>query len=1712
MMCVQERLFQTVLSWRKGGRVSASRAGRIAPGRTVFFLSLFCLFSFLAQAQVVINEIHYKPDVNTQHVEFIELYNAGASAVDLSGWSFSDGVSYQFPASTSLAAGGYLVVAQEPAAVVSKYSASASLVLGPYVGTLKNAGEKTVLRDAAGNKVDEVEYQLGFPWPTVGDAVPATSPGSGRSIQLIHPSLDNSLGGSWRSAYPTPTRSNSVFSASVPPQIRQVEHTPKEPKSGETVLITAKVSDPDGVGSVSLEYQPVRPGAYIAKGDANYTSWTAVTMVDDGTRGDALSGDGVYSAVIPAYKQTHRSLVRYRLTARDTKNASIQVPYSDDPQPNFAYFVYDGIPTWTGSIRPGTAAEVTYTTETMRSVPAFQLISKKETVEKCTWLDQYNDTTHDALDMYIGTLVYDGEVFDHVYFRPRGGVWRYAMRKNMWKINLPTGHEIQLRDNWGEKYKAKHDTVNLGACIQQGSFGYRGEQGMFEAVGWRLFELTGLEASKAGYVQLRIVDEASEDGKLNAAHSPLTTAGTQYDGDFWGLYMLIEQADGNFLDEHDLPDGNLYKMEGGGGDLNHLGFNGPSDKSDLNAFTGGYNSNPTSAWWRANVDLGRYYNYRTILEAIHHSDIAAGKNYFYYRNPLDGRWTQYGWDLDLTWSHAYEGSGDEYFREPFLANGILQDANTNIEYQNRVRELCDLLFNPDQAGLLIDETASLIYKPGKQSFVDADRAMWDYHWVMADAAYPTYSDRSPWDNKAGQGKFYQAASTKDFAGMVKIMQDWVTSRSSWMLSTLAADSSIPARPEITSTSPASFPLNDLTFSSSAFSDPNGDGTFGAMQWRIAEVEPFSQAYDPVNPGGSGGVTRHYLVNGGETWRYFPGTEEPTPMNTKAWRLPEFIDSEWASGAAPIGYDPSLAMGTPLNMRNNYSTFYMRKTFNVADPAKVGDLVMEGLIDDGVNVWINGTWVAAYNVDGENLANTALANATAEDNNFIGLTMLAQPQLVAGTNTIAVQVLNMSLTGSSDCFLDLKLYYEEDNSTPVPPRPELPLAKPLKYEVKPVWQSPEITTFDSSVAIPPDGLKVGNTYRVRVRHKDNTGRWSHWSMPVQFQAGESLTSATLSDHLRLTEVMYNPGDTNPDMEYVELYNSSTTSTLDLSGAKFTSGIDYTFPLGTTMTANSYLVVTRTDPTNNFASFRQFYGLDASVPVVGPYLGRLSNDGETVTLRTAAGGTDLFSFSYGVADNWPERANGHGSSLEVKDPAHMTLADYTHASNWRASTDVMGSPGRAGTPPVASVVINEVLTHTDLPLKDSIELFNPTGGTVDLSGWWLSDSSANFYKFPLSSGTTLAGGAYQVYDENDFNPVAPPAGQVAFALDSAHGDRLSLIKPDGAKRLFVDWVLFDAAANGESFGRWPNGSGILYPMVSRSFGETNSGPRVGPVIISELHYNPGTAANADDLEFVEICNPTGTSVNLANWRLSDGVSFTFPLTGVELAPYGVLVVVPFDPLNTLDAQKLADFRSAYGITDTVRLLGPFKGQLSNGGERVRLERPDEPPVDEPTFIPYLLEDEVRYNDKAPWPVLADGGTTQDPHGQSLTRLAATIWGHDPANWIAATPTPGSTLFAPDMVAPKITSAPAGSALIGQVYTYVLSATGKPDPVFSIEGLPSWLLFDGVRTLSGTPMDDHLGQTGPITVRATNSAGQDTQTFSILVTAEPVSFTNPTIWVVY
>jgi len=167
-------------------------------------LALILSFAFtqLCLGRIVINEIHYHPEPKTEPAEFIELFNTGPGAADLSGWHFADAVTYVIPNGTILAQNQYLVIAQNPATILAKFSVSA---LGPWTGMLDNDGDTVTLLNASGGVEDKVAYQLGFPWPTVGDP-------PGYSIELINPNLDTSLGGSWRaSVQGTPSQQTQVL-------------------------------------------------------------------------------------------------------------------------------------------------------------------------------------------------------------------------------------------------------------------------------------------------------------------------------------------------------------------------------------------------------------------------------------------------------------------------------------------------------------------------------------------------------------------------------------------------------------------------------------------------------------------------------------------------------------------------------------------------------------------------------------------------------------------------------------------------------------------------------------------------------------------------------------------------------------------------------------------------------------------------------------------------------------------------------------------------------------------------------------------------------------------------------------------------------------------------------------------------------------------------------------------------------------------------------------------------------------------------------------------------------------------------------------------------------------------------------------------------------------------------------------------------------------
>jgi Lamin Tail Domain/CotH kinase protein len=1267
-------------------------------------LGLILSVSVQAVPPVVINELHTNPDLDTELVEFVELYNSGAADIDLSGWHFSEGVFYTFPDGAVLPAGDHVIVAQDPLHIQAKWSSgryalSEDAVFGPFAGKLANEGERIVLRNADGAIADEVAYQLGFPWPTVGDPVPTDRPGEGASMQLVNPAFDNDLAGSWRSALPTPTAANARGMVdNIGPHIRQVGHSPKQPDSGEVVTITAKVTDPDGVQSVVLQYQLVDPGHYIryqrSDGnnrrylDAEYReNWISIPMVDDGTAGDERAGDDVYTALMPESLQTHRRLVRYCITVQDSAGAFLKVPYNDDPQPNFAYFVYDDVPAWSGAIRPGSsntaqAQVVTYAADVMQSLPVYHLLAKKEDIEDC----QFNPIPDARCDeeaawyQWTGTLVYDGVVYDHIWYRPRGGWATYAFGKNRWKFDFNRGHYFQGHDDRGNAYETKWDKLNFSACFQFNNTHNRGEHGMYEAVTTKLMDLAGVPSCYMNWLHFRVIDEARESGS------------SQYEGDFWGLYLAIEQPDGRFLKARDLPDGNLYKMyfacNGSTGNKNNQGPTQVTDHSDVIAFCSAYQGYPSDRqWWEENTNLDLYYSYRTICDAVHHYDLTDRWNCLYYAHPQTGRWWMIPWDFDHSWDTGIFTHDDEYWKQVldprfFQGHSVANPSRYHrfpdciIAFQNRVRELSDLLVNADQCGQIIDECAAVISDPeGGPSFVQADRAMWDRH-----------------PRNTNPGTYYQNSPTRDFAGMVQRMREFI-GPGGWGAGNLARiddDTAIPNTPLVASRSPAGFPADALVFAVGDFDDPQGRGTFGAMKWRVAEVSPVAQADRP-----DWGVV---LVPDAAEWKYQEGRQEPS-VPSDAWRQLTFDDSAWSVGHTAIGYGEAFIATELSDMRGGYSTFYLRRTFDVMNMAELEDLVLDVKYDDGVNVWINEQLVYQDNVSSAELAHDATANSAIENVSFVRYD-LGDPStlLVEGTNVIAVQVLNQSVSGSSDCFVDVRLtaQHAQEPSDEAPPSSSEGWGK---YEIDAVWESEELAEFSDSIRIPASVVQPGRTYRVRCRMSDTTGRWSHWSVPVQFTAGDPVAAGILTE-LRITELMYNPPEApdgratdNNEYEFIELKNVGD-QTLDLSTVSLTDGVTFDFADGdvTTLGPGQFVLVVRDE-----TAFLSRYGADLAPLVAGEYAGKLANGGETVKLVDFWAGT-IAEFQYSDGSDWPIKADGAGHSLVLIDPEMLTepVGSLNEGGSWRASTHIDGSPG-ADDPEAEMAQVNGTVTAPTLAMS-------------------------------------------------------------------------------------------------------------------------------------------------------------------------------------------------------------------------------------------------------------------------------------------------------------------------------------------------------------------------------------------------------------------------------
>ena len=750
-----------------------------------------------------------------------------------------------------------------------------------------------------------------------------------------------------------------------------------------------------------------------------------------------------------------------------------------------------------------------------------------------------------------------------------------------------------------------------------------------------------------------------------------------------------------------------------------------------------------------------------------------------------------------------------------------------------------------------------------------------------------------------------------------------------------------------------------------------------------------------------GAETPLLVEGAPATALVPqdgSLDAPNANESPLWTAPEFDDSQWISGTGGVGFEKGAGNGNLMGIdllsdelppeqrmdrdgdgSTETTSFFSRFAFDI-DPAvdlnAVNRLVLRMKYDDGFAAFLNGSPLTSDRAP-DDLAWNSRAAGSREANRVYEFNVSSSQHLLRnGTNVLAIQGMNRSAT-SNDLFISPELVafvLQQDQS------------RDVYYTTD--GSDPRATNGEISAAAQrlTGALPITETTTITARGYDQ-GQWG----PIGSRT--YVVNPAGPETLAITEVNYNPYDPSvteatevpnidaDDFEFIEIHNPSEVEAVSLTGLSLSDGVSFDFP-NVSLAPGDFGVVVA-----NVAAFQARYGDD--VTVLGQWTGQLSNGGERVAL-TSIDGTEYLAVNYEDSDPWPEAPDGNGATLELitTDSPDDQASKYYQ---WRSSAALGGSPGESGAA-APSVVIHEVLTRPDGRLgqtADAIELHNLSASPIDVSGWYLSDSSNDFFKYQIPAGTTIAANGFLVFTEADFNPTPLTPGPKDFGLSSG-GDDVWLVIGDeaGGVNTFVDEAHFRAARLGESFGRVVNTAGRsrLTPMSQTTLGGDNEQPVVGGVVISEINYHPGQPTQAaldlypeldrQDLEYVELLNVTTDPIDLNNWRLRGGVDIDFEQR--TLGAGEAVVVISFNPGNPDNANRLAALRAHYGLDEGTILLGGFDGQLGNGDDRITLLSLDA------TIDDHVIEDEVLYEDRTPWP------TGRRRYGAvTYTRLIRFVW---------------------------------------------------------------------------------------------------------------------------
>ncbi|MED5495771.1 MAG: Ig-like domain-containing protein, partial [Verrucomicrobiota bacterium] len=207
-----------------------------------------------------------------------------------------------------------------------------------------------------------------------------------------------------------------------------------------------------------------------------------------------------------------------------------------------------------------------------------------------------------------------------------------------------------------------------------------------------------------------------------------------------------------------------------------------------------------------------------------------------------------------------------------------------------------------------------------------------------------------------------------------------------------------------------------------------------------------------------------LIKEGAVFKYHKGTKDASSPRS-AWTGIDFDDASWSRGKLPFYNNEDVEGGTELSdMKNGYSTVYIRRKFRVADPSLFGAGTLQVKADDGYVAWLNGVEIASLHKPSSTLRYSSRSAKTNREpikwhetkiHNLGGATE-------KGWNVLCVMLLNFS-KGNSDAYLDVRLSSKEREFVP----PEVVSISPEPGELK------KLDAITVKFSEPMSGIEAGD---------------------------------------------------------------------------------------------------------------------------------------------------------------------------------------------------------------------------------------------------------------------------------------------------------------------------------------------------------------------------------------------------------------------------------------------------------------------------------------------------------------------------------------------------------------------------------------------------------------------------------------------------------------